>query len=117
MNIEDKARDTPEVSLARQSAPGAYIVLSTELASADEVTAEGEFPEYGDFLEVDRLTDTDGRLEPAGDERFIECPQGLAKFLVNHGAGEGFRFRIRTVRKVDGEWQYNCEEVEPAPDE
>lgn len=108
MKIGDKAEESPEISLARQSAPGVYRLLNDELVPADELTAEGEFPEYGDFLKVETTT---GGAEPSWNrEEYIECPQALAQWLVEHqeiASKKGFR--IRTVQKVDGAWQYECE--------
>lgn len=101
MDIEDKAQETPDVDLARQSAPGAYRLESTELTDANDVTPEGDFPEYGDFLEV---TGTSG-------EQFIECPAALARWLVDNGIEAGDGFRIVSVQKVDGEWEYDCDEL------
>lgn len=111
MDLEDKAEETPDIDLARQSAPGAYVLLSTDLTPADELTGEDTFPQFGDFLKVDRAAATEDGHEPAGAEQFIECPHDLAKWLVDQGAEEGFAFRIKQVTKVDGEWQYDCESL------
>lgn len=109
MNLKDKAKDRPEVQLARQSAPGAYRMLTTELVSAEDLTPEGEFPEYGDFLQVGRVG-TDAT-------QYIECPAALARYLVNDlEAAEGDQFRIESVTKIDGEWQYTCHEIETDKD-
>lgn len=105
MNLKDKAKDRPEVLLARQSSPGAYVIQSLELSGADELTEEGDFPQYGDFLKCHR----------AGTEKlvWVECPAALARFLVNEIDAEvGTCFRVRSVTKVDGEWEYNAEQVE-----
>jgi len=107
-DLEEKARDSPEVSLARQSAPGLYRLTTTDLVPADEITPEGDFPQYGDFLRVEV---TSGGTDPewSGTE-YIECPAALARWLVeNVEVGESFR--IRSVQKVDGEWRYDCEAV------
>jgi hypothetical protein len=110
MKLGDKAAETPDVDLARQSAPGAYRLLTDELTPADELTAEGEFPQYGDFLEVGRLGQTGDGVEVKG-EQYIECPAGLAKWLVDE-ISVGDDFRVVSVQKVDGEWQYDCEQLE-----
>jgi len=105
MNLKDKAKDRPEVLLARSSSPGAYEVRSLELSGADELTDEGDFPQYGDFLHCHR----------AGTDKtvWVECPAALARFLVNDIDVEvGDVFRIRSVTKVDGEWRYEAEPVD-----
>lgn len=110
-SLEDKAQESPDVDLARQSAPGAYRLLDNELVAADELTPEGEFPQYGDFLHVGRLGPGagDGEVEQKG-EQYIECPQGLARWLVKN-CEVGDDFRIVSVQKVDGEWRYDCDRL------
>lgn len=99
-SLEDKAAESPEVDLARQSAPGAYVLESLDLVDADDLTPEGEFPQFGDFLEV---TGTAG-------EQYIECPQDLARQLVEDlDADVGTAFRILDVTKIDGSWSYEIE--------
>lgn len=93
--------ETPEIVLARQSAPGAYILESEELAHADDLTDEDEFPEFGWFMPV---TGTSGR-------EFVECPQDLDSKLLHLGIEPGDGFRIRSVRKVEGSWRYELEEL------
>lgn len=112
MKISDKAEDTPDIELARQSAPGAYVLDGEELSPADDLTEEGQFPEYGDFLPVHRARATEDGWEPTGDEMWIECPQDLAQFLVEQEVEPQDGFRIKDVKKVDGTWQYNCEILE-----
>jgi len=109
MKLGDKAEESPDVDLARQSAPGVYRLKTDNLVPADVLTAEGQFPQYGDFLHVET---TNGGSEPTWDgEQFIECPQDLAKWLVEEvEIGDGFR--IKQVTKIDGEWEYSCELVD-----
>lgn len=108
--FEDKAEETPEVSLARQSAPGAYRIESEKLVAADDISDEGEFPEFGEFLEC---------LNPQAQTEYVECPQGLAQELVADGLNVGDYVRLKTVRKVDGNWEYSIEQidVEDIPEE
>lgn len=102
MKIEDKAQKLPDIDLAAYSGARAYIILSDELVPADRLSPEGEFPKYGDFLHI---------MTSSG-EGYIECPQALAAWLVEHDASPHFGFRIRTVSKnSDGEWDYSCEEL------
>jgi hypothetical protein len=82
-------------------------MLSDDLTEADDLTAEGEFPMFGHFLHVQ--TD-DGK-------QWIECPQDLARFLVDHDAEPGYVFRIVAVSKRDGEGEYDCDPQEDIPAE
>jgi hypothetical protein len=114
--LGDKATETPEVQLVRQSAPGVYrlpddgwSIEAIELVPADDLTAEGEFPQYGEFLELET---TNGGADPTVDSiEFVECPEAFARWLVENGE-PGEWFRIAQVRKVDGTWEYTIEEVE-----
>lgn len=110
MKLADKAADRPDIDLARESAPGAYVLLTDELVEADELTAEGEFPQFGHFLEVGRITSSESPLS-SYKEQYIECPAALARFLVEN-VSLNDAFRIQSVQKVDGEWEYKCEFVE-----
>jgi hypothetical protein len=104
MKIADKANtDTQDIDLARYSAARAYKLLTDELVEADELTPEGEFPQFGDFLHVGTTAGT----------QYIECPRALAAWIVDAGLSIGDGFRIRTVSKVDGEWEYQCERLMP----
>jgi len=104
MKIQDKAETpTEDIDLARYSAARAYKLLTDELVPADELTPESEFPQYGDFLHVGTESGT----------QWIECPRALAAWIVEAGLSIGDGFRIRTVRKVDGEWEYKCERLMP----
>lgn len=110
-DLDEKAQETPDIDLARQSAPGAYVLDGKELSAGDDLTPEGDFPEYGDFLPVRRAHRGEDGIEATGDRRWIECPQALAKWLVETGLDVGDGFRIKTVQKVDGRWDYDCEEL------
>jgi len=110
MKLGEKAEqaEQPDVSLARDSAPGFYVLQTDELTQANEITAEDQFPQYGDFLEVgvpnaDRVVD---RTE------FIECPAGLAQWLVEEELEVGDSFRVLDVWKADGSWCYQCRQIE-----
>ena len=116
-SLGDKAAESPEVSLAKQSAPGLYRlnadgedIEDIDLVPADELTPEGEFPQYGDFLEVGVPSDT-GTENPSFDQtEYIEVPGALAAWLVEE-AEPGAVFRIRQVVKIDGEFDYDIELV------
>lgn len=114
MKIGDKAQmaDQDEIRLARDSM-GLYKLESDQLVEADDLSPEGEFPEYGDFLEA--VTTTGGANPSWNTPVFVECPGNLAKQLVDMGlVEEGAAFRINSVRKnASGSWEYSVSEESP----
>lgn len=66
--LRDKAAGSVDAERA-SDLDGEYRIESPALYSADEVTAEDEYPEYGDWL----------RTEDGG---YVECPTGLAAVIV-----------------------------------
>jgi len=115
MKLGDKAEqsDRDEIRLARDSV-GAYQLESDELVSADEISGEDDFPQYGDFLACRELRQVAGEVE-LGEKILVEVPGQLAKQLVEQGISEGDGFRIQSVRKnATGEWEYGTSE-EPLP--
>jgi len=111
-SLSDKAEaaDAPDVILASDSR-GVYRLKTEELSGPNEVTPEGDFPEYGDFVHVD--TTTGGANATWNEEAYVEVPGSLAKALVENEIGTGDTFRIQTVSKVDGTWSFG---VDPDPD-
>lgn len=114
MKIGDKAEasDAPDVYLPRDSI-GLYRLESDELEAADDITPEGEFPEYGDFMKVVEAT---GGANPSWAEQraFVSCPGDLAKKIVEVGIEEGDAFRIESARKsASGNWVYSISEESP----
>lgn len=93
--LEDKAKadDDTEFVLARDL-PGAYVLAGLELEPADDLGTD-EFPQYGDFLPVQRAT---GNMEAL----MLECPGFLASELVEQNAEPGDEFRVKAVDKVEG---------------
>lgn len=111
MKLGDKSEkaDRPEVELASGNPIGMYRLESDEYVDADEISDEGEFPQYGDFIECQTTT---GGADPEWDvEVYLECPLGLEKQLLDHEIGVGEAFRVRQVSKdANGEWNYLIEE-------
>jgi len=115
MKIGDKAEasESAEVMLPRNSI-GLYRLEDDELVDCDAITAEGQFPEYGDFLRVSQVT---GGANPSWieEDAFLSCPGDLAKKLVEIEIKPGDAFRIESTRKDnDGSWVYSV--VEETPD-
>ena len=111
MKLSDKAEETPDVTLAGDLIESAYELQSDdpELVPADELTAEDEFPKYGDFLEVVEYSPYDGTDR---GECYVEVPQRLAAWLVENEVGDGERWKVVQSQKVDGEWQFEVELVD-----
>lgn len=111
MKLGDKSEraDRPEVELASGNPIGIYRLESDEYVDADEISPEGEFPKFGDFLEVSSTT---GGAEPEWNvDVFLECPLGLEEELLELGVDVGDSFRIGQVSKTaDGEWQFLVED-------
>lgn len=109
MKLGDKSKkaDRPEVRLPRDSM-GLYTLQSLEYVDADEISDEGEFPKFGDFLEC--MTTTGGADPEWNVEVFVNCPLGLEEQLMELGIDDGDAFRIQQVSKnADGEWSYVVE--------
>lgn len=105
MKLEDHAKggDAPEVVLAADQPhrPQAEL-LSDELVPADEITPEGEFPQYGRFL----------RVRAGGSEEYWECPQSLAAMVIEKAEEvetgvTGLLVDVdQVVKTPSGEWRY-----------
>lgn len=111
MKLGEKAEqsDRDEVRLARDSV-GAYRLESDKLVTADEISGEDEFPQYGDFLACRELRQVAGEVEVA-EKVLVEVPGQLARQLVEQGVDQGDGFRIQSVRKnAAGEWEYSTSE-------
>jgi len=114
MKIGDKAEasNAPDVYLPRDSI-GLYRLENDELTDCDEITEEGQFPEYGDFLEA---TEAVGGASPgwAGETCYVSCPGGLAEVLAGMEIEPGDCFRIESARKsASGSWVYSVSEEHP----
>lgn len=95
--------DHPECVRARDS-HGAYRLIETAVHDADEVTDEGKFPKYGDWIPVERLSMT-GSVQ---DEAWLECPAGLADALLDAGIDTETPFVIQNVAKgADGAFVFD----------
>lgn len=109
MNLEDKAEESPTVYLAGSLTESEYRLTTTELVGADELTPEGEFPQYGDFLEVQERSPVDGTDRGTVH---VEVPSALARWLVEH-VEKGDWWTVNGAEKgEDGTWRFRCELVE-----
>jgi len=104
MKISDKAERAsgPDVVLAKNTV-GVFELASDELIGADDITPEGEYPQYGDFVEA-------GRVKQSGEvsDVWLQVPADLSVWLTENEIAVGDRFRIGSARKVDGAWEYTC---------
>lgn len=102
-DLDDVASESPEIVLARDQQGRAFQIVTAGAMGADEITSEGEFPQYGEFLPC--------RNSPDGSEVFVELPQGLAQELTRDGSPdprEGLVFVVESLRKeADGSWRYS----------
>jgi len=97
----------PEVHLASGDQLGkTYEVVTAGILDADEVTDEGEFPEYGEFMPC---------RDQRGDTIYVEIPLDLEEKIVRGSPGnreklEGLVFRVVSLSKShEGNWQYELE--------
>lgn len=102
-DIREKAASTShEVRLPTEQEGQSGEILSAELVSADEISPEGDFPEYGDFLWVENST--------TGSEEYWLCPVGFAAEIVDvdEEVDEvvGRLVIVEDTTKTDGGWQY-----------
>lgn len=110
MNLEEKAEASPTVFLTGSLIESDYELLTKELVEADDLTEPGQFPEFGDFLEVEEYNPVDGN--PRGIA-YIECPSALARWLVEHEVAVGDRFRVLEAGKDNRDtWQVEAETVD-----
>lgn len=73
-DLKAKAKASgPDTVRAKDTAGEQFTLLDGALYSADELSADGQYPEFGDWLEIE--SDTAG-------QRWLECPEGLAQCLV-----------------------------------
>lgn len=95
------------MTLASDLLESQYSYDQTELVAADDLTPEGDFPQYGDFLPVQERSPVDGGFR--GD-CFIEVPAALAEWLVEN-TEPGDWWQVHAVEKNDGEWRIEAENV------
>ena len=108
MNLEDKAKERPTVYLAGSLLESEYSYQTPELVDADTLTEQGEFPEYGDFLECRERSPVDGSDR---GECYVEVPAALARWLVEH-TEPGSWWKVNAADKnSDGAWQFDAEVV------
>lgn len=121
MNLEDHAKTVggPEIVVASDlpSRPRAEI-QSSDLTSADELTPEEQFPEFGEFLEV-QLVDEEGEVVEGEDgKEWWETPGTLAAAVVEIAKEqeteiEGSVLDVRSAAKTaSGEWRWTVELLE-----
>jgi len=109
-DIEDLASTARDVIRAGDGENVPYRLEDTTTTGADDISAEGEFPKFGEFLDVTALDGDGVGLGP----RWLECPGGLARSLVDHDlVAAGAEFQIVDSTKDDtGAWTYQIEEYD-----
>jgi hypothetical protein len=107
MDLNDKAAESPDVTLAGDLVESEYELVETELTPADELTEPGEFPQYGDFLKVVEWSPYDGTER---GETYVEVTQRLAQWLVEN-VDEGDHWQVDRTWKENGERLYEVTAV------
>jgi len=109
--FDEKANETTAQDIrAAADSRGRYRLAASGLVPAEEIGTD-EFPQYGDWLEVEPLDG--GPEEELMDETYIECPGSLANFLSQNKLEKGDTIEIRSVRKGSGgRWTYSVETTE-----
>lgn len=110
-SFDEKASETTAEDIrAAGDSRGRYRVAAEGLVPAEEIGTE-EFPQYGDWLEVEPLDG--GPEEELMDVTYIEVPGSLASWAVANDLEEGDVFTIKSVRKgAGGRWTYSVEMTE-----
>jgi len=106
-SLEDVASSGVDVILASELLESWYRLETTDVTEADDLSPEGEFPQYGRFLQVPEFSNIDGAER---GETHIEVPRNLAQWLVEN-ADLGDLFEVMTCEKRDGEWFFDVELV------
>jgi len=110
--IGDKAdqADRPDVYLGRDIA-GFWRIKSLEAFDCDDITPEGTFPEFGDFVKVAKLS-TDGSVlaEEAYLSRYVDLDRQLAEVVDE--VGDVF-FVSRVIEKREGGYTMDVEAEVP----
>jgi len=106
-DLAEKADRGPSLTLASELLESQYCYEETELVPADELTPEGDFPQYGDFLPVQERSPVDSGFRGDG---YVEVPAALAEWLVEN-TKPGDWWQVHAIEKVDDEWQVEAENV------
>jgi len=107
-SFNEKANETTAEDIrAAGDSRGQYEIVGEGLVPADEIGTD-EFPQYGDWLEVEPLDG--GPEEELMDICYIEVPGSLAKILASNDVEPGDELNIRSVRKgAGGRWTYSAD--------
>ena len=105
--IEDLASTARPVIRVENAENTPYRLQDTDTTDADDISPEGEFPQFGDFLTVVALDSNAAALGP----RWLECPGGLARALVDRDlVSEGAQFEVVDASKDEsGAWTFDIE--------
>jgi hypothetical protein len=105
--IEDLASTARPVIRVENAENTPYRLLDTDTTDADDISPEGEFPQFGDFLDVLALDGNAAALGP----RWLECPGGLARALVDGDlVSDDAQFQVVDASKDEsGAWTFDIE--------
>lgn len=105
VSLDEKADDTRDVVRASEAEAQWYRLESTDLTPAGDIGTD-DFPQYGDFADVVAV---DANGDDLGS-RWLECPSGLARELVDAGIAADEDFQITEASKTaDGAWSFSIQ--------
>lgn len=106
------------IRLASKNPVGEYKILhekDEDLVDADEISDEGKFPEYGEFLKVEWLNAGPEQQLTVGNDgmTYLECPAGLGIELERLEVEQGDKISVdRVVKDRAGNWSFTCSLLE-----
>lgn len=112
--IGDKAKadDAPEV-YTQQNVIGVYQLETLEEVHCDEITEEGTFPKFGEFVKCREVSQEDGVAVTADEICYVSWYTDLDRQLTQIDVDLGTVWRINgCYRNADGDYVLNVEEVE-----
>jgi len=94
-----------------EDAEGEYLVWNAALFGPHEISGDDEYPMYGEWLTIG---------DPADEEGYLECPQCLARDLVDAVDYDDYGFpmlvTIDETELVDEQWTWEGS-IEPVEEE
>jgi hypothetical protein len=109
MDIGDLANEARDVVRPNGVEGQRYRLQSLETTAADEIGDPDSFPQFGEFLDV---VATDSNGDDLGP-RWVECPAGLARSLVDSDIAAGDQFVVDEAKKTDdGAWTFQVSDRE-----
>lgn len=114
-SLEDRADDGSEDWVLAPESAGVYRIETDQLVSADDIG--NEYPEFGEFLHTTRMSATSDGDWIEEETVYVECPAGLARAVLEAGAGPGDIIGIGNPTKTEGgRWRFTVSKPETVDD-